>query len=61
MALSQRRAAAAVKYLVSKGIDAKRMVARGYGERQLIIQDAKTEEEHQTNRRTEFKVLEINE
>lgn len=61
MALSQRRAAAAVKYLVSKGIEAKRMVARGYGERQLIIQDAKSEEEHQTNRRTEFKVLEINE
>ncbi|MFN8353574.1 MAG: OmpA family protein [Spirosomataceae bacterium] len=61
MALSQRRAASAVKYIVSKGIDSKRMVARGYGERQLIIKDAKTEEEHQTNRRTEFKVLEISE
>ena len=28
----------------------------GYGESQLIIQNAKTEEEHQVNRRTEFKV-----
>lgn len=58
--LSQRRAKSAVKYIVSKGVDNKRLVARGYGERQLIIKDAKTEEEHQTNRRTEFKVLEIN-
>jgi peptidoglycan-associated lipoprotein len=59
--LSQRRAKSAVKYIVSKGIDAKRLTAKGYGERQLIIKDAQTEEEHQTNRRTEFKVLGISE
>ncbi|SNS58634.1 Outer membrane protein OmpA [Belliella buryatensis] len=58
-ALSQRRAESAVQYIVSKGIDADRLVARGYGKRQLIIQNAQTEEEHQVNRRTEFKVIEI--
>jgi outer membrane protein OmpA-like peptidoglycan-associated protein len=59
--LSQRRAQSAVDYMVSKGIAADRLVAKGYGETQLIIRDAKTEEEHQVNRRTEFKVIEIKE
>ncbi len=59
--LSQRRAQSAVDYIVSKGIAAERLVARGYGESQLIIKDAQTEEEHQVNRRTEFKVIEIRE
>lgn len=59
--LSQRRAQSAVDYLVSQGISADRLVAKGYGESQLIIQNATTEEEHQTNRRTEFKVIEIKE
>ena len=59
--LSQRRAQSAVDYMVSKGVAAERLVAKGYGETQLIIKDAKTEEEHQTNRRTEFKVIEIKE
>lgn len=54
--LSDRRARSAVQYLVSQGINATRMVARGYGETQLIIKNAGTEEEHQINRRTEFKV-----
>lgn len=59
--LTQRRAESAVAYLVSQGIDASRLVAKGYGKRQLIIENAQTEEEHQTNRRTEFKVIEIKE
>lgn len=59
--LSQRRAQSAVDYIVSKGVAAERLVAKGYGESQLIIQNAQTEEEHQTNRRTEFKVIEIKE
>jgi peptidoglycan-associated lipoprotein len=58
-ALSQRRAESAVAYIVSQGIAADRLVAKGYGKRQLIIPNAQTEEEHQTNRRTEFKVIEI--
>lgn len=59
--LSQRRAQSAVDYIVSQGIAADRLVAKGYGESQLIIQNATTEEEHQRNRRTEFKVIEIKE
>jgi peptidoglycan-associated lipoprotein len=59
--LSQRRAESAVEYLVSQGIERDRMVARGYGESQLIIPNATTEEEHQRNRRTEFKVIEVEE
>ena len=54
--LSQRRAESAVSYILSRGIDVNRISAKGYGESQLIIQNAKTEEEHQVNRRTEFKV-----
>ena len=57
--LSQRRAESAVNYIASKGIDKARMSAKGYGESELLIKNAKTEEEHQTNRRTEFKIVEI--
>jgi len=57
--LSQRRAESAVQYLISQGIASSRMEARGYGKRQLLIENAQTEEEHQVNRRTEFKVIEI--
>lgn len=59
LTLSQQRAQAAVDYLVSQGIAADRLVAKGYGETQLLVPNAQTEEEHQTNRRTEFKVIEI--
>ncbi|PRY89559.1 OmpA family protein [Mongoliibacter ruber] len=58
-ALSQRRAESAVAYIVSQGIDEDRLVAKGYGKRQLIIENAQTEEDHQVNRRTEFKVIEL--
>ena len=54
--LSQRRAESAVSYILSKGIDKNRIIAKGYGESQLIVVNAKTEDEHQINRRTEFKV-----
>ena len=54
--LSQRRAESAVFYIISEGINQNRIVAKGYGESQLKIPNAKTEEEHQINRRTEFKV-----
>lgn len=64
--LSQRRAESCVKYLVSKGIDPARLVAKGYGETnpkitQAQIDKMKTQEEkeaaYQKNRRTEFRVL----
>lgn len=60
LSLSQRRADSAVAYIVSQGIEKNRMRARGYGETQLLIADAQTEEQHQVNRRTEFKVYEYN-
>ncbi len=63
MALSQKRAQAAVNYLVSKGIARDRMVAKGYGESKLLNRCANgvkcSEAEHQLNRRTEFTVLEL--
>jgi len=60
MALSQRRAASAFAYLVNKGIDASRLLAKYYGETQPVNKCADnvqcTEAEHQLNRRTEFRV-----
>lgn len=59
--LSQKRADAAVNYIVSHGVASSRISAKGYGERQLINRCANgvecTEAEHQQNRRTEFKVV----
>lgn len=61
--LSQKRAQSAVEYLVSKGINKDRMIAVGYGENKLLNHCADgvecSEEEHQVNRRTEFKILEF--
>lgn len=59
LALSQRRAQAAVDYIVSKGVDKSRITAKGYGETQPVVKNAKTEAEYQRNRRTEFKVTRI--
>lgn len=59
--LAQRRAQSAVNYLISKGIDPSRLSAKGYGESQPAANCACsncTETEHQTNRRTTFKVIE---
>ncbi|WP_436514863.1 OmpA family protein [Ekhidna sp. To15] len=58
--LSLQRAQSAVSYIINKGVEAKRITAKGYGETQLIIKNAQTEEAHQRNRRTEFKVLRYN-
>ncbi|KYG83872.1 OmpA family protein [Roseivirga echinicomitans] len=60
--LSERRAQAAVRYLILKGISQNRLVAKGYGESRLINGCGNdvdcTEDQHQQNRRTEFKVIE---
>ena len=61
MDLSQRRAESAVNYIISKGINKNRLIAKGYGESELIIKNATSEEEHQINRRTEFKVIKYDE
>jgi outer membrane protein OmpA-like peptidoglycan-associated protein len=59
--LSQRRAQSVVDYLIENGIDSARLQAKGYGETQLLNQCSNgvkcSDEEHQLNRRTTFKVL----
>jgi outer membrane protein OmpA-like peptidoglycan-associated protein len=58
--LSQRRAQSVVDYLIESGIDAEVLVAKGYGETSPAVDcDCSncTEEEHQKNRRTTFKIL----
>ena len=58
--LSQRRAESAVQYLVTRGIDAQRIVAKGYGENHLRNHCSDgvpcSENEHKINRRTEVKI-----
>jgi peptidoglycan-associated lipoprotein len=59
--LSQARADAAVKYIVSRGVDKLRIKAKGYGETRLLNACGNgkecTEEQHQLNRRTEFTIV----
>ena len=59
--LSQKRAESTVKYLINKGINVKRLLPVGYGEKKLRNRCANgikcTDEEHMFNRRVELKVL----
>ena len=61
--LSQKRAKAVVDYLTAKGIAADRLKWAGYGETQLVNKCSNgvqcSDEQHQENRRTEFKVLSL--
>jgi outer membrane protein OmpA-like peptidoglycan-associated protein len=60
MILSEKRAKSTVDYIVSKGIDISRISHQGYGESQLVNRCSNgvkcSREEHQLNRRTEFKI-----
>jgi len=59
--LSQRRAESIVRWLTKNGINRDRLVAKGYGENVNVNNCSNnvpcSEEEHQYNRRTEFKVI----
>jgi outer membrane protein OmpA-like peptidoglycan-associated protein len=64
MKLSDRRAKSTYNYIISKGIDAKRIPKyEGFGESQLVNKCSNgvkcTKEEHQLNRRTEFIILKM--
>ena len=64
LALSKRRAESTVNYLISKGISAERLVARGYGEEKPVARNTNPDgtdnpEGRARNRRTEFKILEV--
>lgn len=54
--LSQARAQACADYLISQGIDTKRIIAKGYGENDPIAPN-NTLEGRQKNRRVEFTIL----
>ena len=64
--LSNRRAKAVYDYLLTKGIEEKQLTHKGYGSTQPIFTDEyisklatkeKKEEAHQSNRRTEYKII----
>ncbi len=57
MKLSDNRSKSVVAYLITKGISAGRLVAKGYGETKPIDTND-TDAGRQNNRRTEFKILE---
>jgi outer membrane protein OmpA-like peptidoglycan-associated protein/tetratricopeptide (TPR) repeat protein len=66
MKLSEARAKTVVDYLITQGIEVKRLQYKGYGETQpkindeainLLKTDKEKEKAHQQNRRTEYKIL----
>lgn len=61
--LSQKRSDSAVAYIVDKGIAQNRIIAKGYGESQLVNRCKNgvecSDDEHRQNRRTEFTILEM--
>ncbi len=63
LTLSQKRAKSAANYLIGKGIAESRVKNKGYGEKKILnkCRDGVecSEAEHQLNRRTEFKILDI--
>jgi OOP family OmpA-OmpF porin len=59
LTLSGQRALTIKKYLVDKGVARERLIAAGFGE-QKPIADNSTEEGKAQNRRTEFKIAELN-
>ena len=54
--LSENRAKAVMEYLVERGISAKRLTAKGFGE-SMPIDSNETPEGRSRNRRVEYKVL----
>ncbi|KAB1154927.1 OmpA family protein, partial [Flavobacterium luteum] len=61
--LSDRRAKSTMAWLVTNGVDASRLIGKGYGETLLVNKCADgvkcSEEEHQANRRSEFIITEL--
>lgn len=58
--LSERRAAAVVDFLVGEGVEADRLVAKGYGLTRPLV-DEETQEAYAKNRRVEFLILDQDE
>lgn len=56
MTLSKRRADTVLNYLVSKGVAATRLTAKGWGETAPLVPNDTTEDARAQNRRVEFKL-----
>lgn len=56
MLLSQRRANAVMEYLISKGVEPERMIAKGYGET-VPVASNETADGRAQNRRTEVRII----
>ncbi|MFZ4398986.1 MAG: OmpA family protein [Bacteroidales bacterium] len=54
--LSEQRAISVKNYLTKKGIDGKRIIAKGYGDTEAVAEND-TEEGRQQNRRTEVRII----
>ncbi len=63
LALSERRAKSTFNYLVKRGVEARRMQYRGFGESKLVNHCSDgvkcSRKEHQLNRRTEFIIIKM--
>ena len=61
LTLSENRAKNIIEYLISKGVDSSRLIGVGYGETKLLNSCTNgvscSDQQHLTNRRTEFKVF----
>jgi len=57
--LSERRAQSVVNYLIEKGISKDRLQSKGWAATSPRVKNAKTEDEHQANRRTTFNILNV--
>lgn len=57
--LSERRANAVLKFIISKGIDASRVTAVGYGEKKPLVSNDEEKEGREINRRVEFKIMKL--
>lgn len=56
MTLSNQRAKSAAQYIISKGVTASRLIAKGYGKSKPLVPND-TDENRAINRRVEFKIL----
>jgi outer membrane protein OmpA-like peptidoglycan-associated protein len=55
--LSEQRATRVCEYLIDKGIAKERLIAKGYGNWQMLFPNAITEEEQRKNRRVEVRII----
>lgn len=57
--LSMKRSQSVVNYLIEKGTAPDRLSAKGWGATKPIVKNAKTEDDHQRNRRTTFSIKNV--